>query len=201
MEAAALETDPEIVAAKRDFDLASAAARAEQLADKRSAEDASRASEHVKAEQNVPTASPLNEKIVAFCVQAMGKQIGRGECCSLAEAALTDAGAINRPSFKVSPNFGDYVWGKLVCVIEKTGDADATAKDVLPGDIVQMRDGVFENGSGSHHTMIVKNFDTDTGDLNVFEQNANDRRFVTEGQYHIHGLKSGWLRVYRPVAK
>jgi hypothetical protein len=181
------------------LDLAIAAAQAEQIAARKSLEDAQRASDREKAEREAAAAA-LSEKIVSFCAQSMGKQVGPGECASLAEEAIVRAGGQGRA--QDSPNAGDYVWGKAVCIIESNGKADAGVSDILPGDIIQLRDVVFDDGRlAPHHTAIVKEFRKRTGDLIVFEQNCNNQRFVIEGRYHLLGLKSGWMRVYRAQAQ
>ncbi len=40
-----------------------------------------------------------------------------------------------------------------------------------------------------------------TGAMEILEQNVNGKRFVQEGTLFLKDLRSGWLRVYRPVRK
>ena len=54
----------------------------------------------------------VNEKVVEFCKKHVGKEVGDGECTSLASAALKEAGAKPRSAFEDHPNRGDYVWGE-----------------------------------------------------------------------------------------
>jgi hypothetical protein len=122
----------------------------------------------------------LGANIVAFALHAQGRQVGDGECFSLADQALANAGARSAAYYTdVTPD-GDYVWGKPVSL--------AT---VMPGDILQFRnfhivrritatirgdDGAMsqmqsqETEDRDHHTAIVTaNYGTS---LAIVEQNV-----------------------------
>jgi hypothetical protein len=70
----------------------------------------------------------LGESIVAFAMRAEGREVGDGECYSLADQALSNAGAKSASSYTDITPDGDYVWGKPVRL-------DAAR----PGDILQFR--------------------------------------------------------------
>ena len=70
----------------------------------------------------------LGDSIVAFAVRAEGRQVGDGECFSLADQALLHAGARSAADYTDITPDGDYIWGRPVPL--------AAAR---PGDILQFR--------------------------------------------------------------
>ena len=149
----------------------------------------------------------LGEKVVKFCKENKGKMVGDGECGTLAQAAIREAGGKRVDEFAESPGPGDYAWGELVFILEvKDGKrqrqpADAKAR---PGDVIQFRDAAFRKGGGiaifPHHTAIVAEVKAN-GDLVVYEQNNLGKKEVTQGTLSPGAMAAGWIRVYRPVAK
>jgi hypothetical protein len=123
------------------------------------------------------TPVPIGDRIVSFARGQRGSRVGNGECFTLADRALTRAGARTAADYgTVSPQ-ADYVWGTSVAL-----------GDVQAGDVIQMRDYRFDrdvvvenpDGSGStdsdfeerpHHTVIVETVGTN-GAITVLEQNA-----------------------------
>ena len=119
----------------------------------------------------------MAERIVTYARRRRGERVGDGECFTLADRALSTAGARSASDYgTVTPN-ADYVWGSTVSL-----------SDLQPGDVIQMRDYRFDrevtvnnpDGSGStdtdfqerpHHTAIVESVDGG-GAVNVLEQNA-----------------------------
>ena len=157
----------------------------------------------------------LNGKVVKFCKNNLGKEVGSGECYDLAAAALQYADAKPQNGSEDSPNAGDYVWGKLVYALETTDGSQKETKvpkmSVQPGDVIQFRDAKFEgkNLRGfetyftifPHHTAVVSEVGKADEVLTALEQNVNDKRVVTANAYRLSDLKTGWVRVYRPVPK
>ena len=158
------------------------------------------------ADKDDPSAA-VREKVVKFCKEHKGETVGDGECGTLAQAALREAGARPVNEFAESPGPGDFAWGELVFVVEFSGGkrkkepADAKAK---PGDVIQYRNAAFRKGGGiaifPHHTAIVVQVKSN-GDLVVYEQNNLGKKEVTQGTLSPGSLAGGWIRVYRPVAK
>jgi hypothetical protein len=158
------------------------------------------------ADKDDPSAA-LREKVVKFCKEHMGQTVGDGECGTLAQAALREAGARPVNEFAEGPGAGDYAWGELVFVLEvkdgkrKREPADAKAR---PGDVIQYRDAAFRKGGGiavfPQHTAIVAEVKSN-GDLVVYEQNNLGKKEVTQGTLSPASMAGGWIRVYRPVAK
>jgi hypothetical protein len=158
------------------------------------------------ADKDDPSAA-VREKVVKFCKEHKGEMVGDGECGTLAQAALREAGAKPVNEFAESPGPGDFAWGELVFSLEVTSGkrkkepGDAKAK---PGDVIQYRDAAFRKGGGiahfPHHTAIVVEVKSN-GDLVVYEQNNLGKKEVTQGTLSPGSIAAGWIRVYRPVAK
>lgn len=160
-------------------------------------------------EEKLAPLPPLNQKVVEFARSNLGKPVGDGVCITLAVEALREADA-RRVSFRDLS--GDYVWGELV----------PDFKDVLPGDILQFRDAVFQGqrsiGRGRtlrwrqdypHHTAIVARVERGGKTLSIYHQNVavqgrpeSEKGNVSEGELRMDSLqKGGWVRAYRPVAR
>jgi hypothetical protein len=160
----------------------------------------------VLTKEDVAT-TELGEKLVQFCKDNRGKKVGDGECGSLAVEAMKAAGAKPFHEFKENPGERDFVWGKLVFVIEvvdgkrKREPADARAR---PGDVIQYRDTTFRSTQGvylfAHHTSVVAEAKS-TGELVLYEQNMRGKKEVTQRTMRPSELSGGWIRVYRPVVK
>ena len=123
------------------------------------------------------TSAGIGDRILGFARRKRGTRVGNGECFTLADSALSTAGARSAGDYgSVSPN-ADYVWGSSVSL-----------SDLQPGDLIQMRDYRFDrevvvnnpDGSGStdsdfqerpHHTAIV-GIGRCGGAVTVLEQNA-----------------------------
>jgi len=141
----------------------------------------------------------LGERIIGFCENNLGMQVGSGECAALAFQALRSAGAKTRagPDY---PEPKDYVWGRQVLLIEGRPEGPVTTGDlgdVRPGDIVQYRDTKFARAHFEHHTSVVRKIDPKI--LTVYQQNVGGVRVVREGSVHIDRLVQGWIRIYRPI--
>eukprot|EP00051_Salpingoeca_urceolata_P030902 m.9872 g.9872 ORF g.9872 m.9872 type:complete len:391 (-) comp3620_c0_seq1:190-1362(-) len=123
--------------------------------------------------------------VIEFCKTHLGKQVGDGECWTLAALALKAAGARPPRCF----NFGQTI----------------NPQRALRGDIVQFVDCDFKSrgntvvrvGDPFHVAIFSKHLDD--GSLKVFEQNGNAGRVVAVAKYR----KSDWLRgkiqLWRPV--
>ncbi|MDP2387235.1 MAG: CHAP domain-containing protein [Bacteroidota bacterium] len=125
------------------------------------------------------------DKIIAYSLQNMDKQVDRGECWDLAAGALKEAGAKWNAPF----DFGTKI--------------DRKKKSLQPADILQFTNAKFQGKTYSsffpQHTAIVykvnKSFTT------VFHQNYNGKRQVDTLTINLADLKSGKVDAYRPVAK
>jgi hypothetical protein len=153
---------------------------------------------------------PLGAKVVAFCEQNKGQQVGNGQCSTLASLALKEAGAKRRG--KDHPNEGDYTWGELVFTLkaEPAGPkGEGKRSEIRPGDIIQFRDVKFAgkraSGKGTysqsapHHTAIVQHVEDGGATIKILHQNFAGKQVVQEMTMKLNDLKEGWLRFYRPV--
>jgi hypothetical protein len=150
----------------------------------------------------------LNQKLVAYAKSKLGQTVGDGECATLVNAGYQEIGARRDPPF--GPGV-DYIWGTEI----------KDPKKVLPGDVIQFRDAVFQsrkrkkNGTITistfrlpHHTAIVSEVRTPGTVFVVLNQNAGDStmsdatdRTVKNTLIKMASLKSGKLWFFRPIAK
>jgi hypothetical protein len=165
-----------------------------------------------------PPPPSIADKILAYARGKLTTVHGDGECFTLADDSLKDAGAKSAADFgRVAPDV-DYVWGKAV-----------TRVDLKPGDVIQMKgyrvdieettksDGqpteivdIFEERP--HHTAIVESIGTD-GRVTVLEQNHPIGTAVTRNVIHLTNATyssgntttkvkvKGTLWYYRPQPK
>ena len=153
----------------------------------------------------------IGEKVVAFCLEHKGEQVGDGECATLANQALRSAGAKGRGND--FPNKGDYTWGTRVFTIEGQGESAAKTEgksfDIKAGDIIQLRNVKFKGRrpggtysmSFEHHTAVVAGVEDGGQTVHIFHQNFGGKKIVMNATYKLGDLKEGWLRFYRPVLK
>jgi hypothetical protein len=164
------------------------------------------------------TAAGVADRIVNFAKQNRGKRVGDGECFTLANQALSSAGARTAKDYGTVTRDADYVWGSSVSLA-----------DLRPGDVIQMRGYRYDreievnnpDGSGStnsdfqerpHHTVIVESVGAN-GAVTVLEQNAPRGSSVTRSQLFFSSgtttegrrkttiTVQGTLWFYRPQAQ
>ena len=127
-------------------------------------------------------AATLGEQVVNFARNRIGQRVSNGECFSLVDGALSNAGAKSAADFgSVAPDV-DYVWGTRVSL-----------SDVRSGDIIQFRDYRYDRTVDTatrtdtdfqerpHHTAIVERVDGQ-GAITVLEQNAPEGSAVLRTQ-------------------
>jgi hypothetical protein len=174
----------------------------------------------------MPRYSPiyLNDPLLQFCRGKIGEKLGRGQCADLVQEGIRTIGAqSNFPNF---PRRGDYVWGVLVCVLEVKNEKLSTTPGKLspkeakpkPGDILQYRDVLVrsetvekaEDGGtitrtytteATHHTSVLESISKEGKTYTILEQNSGDRLYVVRETLHLPDIKTGWIRLYRPVAR
>ncbi len=139
------------------------------------------------AEDKIAAADLAARKIVNFCNNKMGQQVGNGECWTLAHVAFT--------SLEL-PRQGQRIWGRKL---------DINIEHPRPGDILELESAQFSDGSrtGPNHTAIVIER-TGRGVVKVAQQNWAGKKFVHSYQFDLKKLSSGKLMVYRyegPPAK
>jgi hypothetical protein len=136
-------------------------------------------------------------RVLNWCGARIGQGIMRGECAELPGAAFINVGA--KKLFNESPSPGDYVWGTLIRTVSPNRN---TTGDVRPGDVLQYHGVRYVNGNitttADHHTSVVKAVSLGGSYLTVLEQNASNRRYVTQGVVNLKGLTAGVIYIYRP---
>ncbi|MEO8066543.1 MAG: CHAP domain-containing protein [Flavobacteriales bacterium] len=131
----------------------------------------------------------VGQHVAQFVHSKIGTTVGRGECWDLAAEALTQAGAIWD---------GKYTWGALI---------DPEKEEVLPGDVVQFENVVFEWEENNslyrenmpHHTAVVLEV-KDRGVFRIAHQNFGPLgRKVGLTELVLAHKKKGKLMIYRPL--
>ena len=127
-------------------------------------------------------AAEIPVKIVAFCKQNLGKQVGNGECWTLANEAFK-ANGLKRPGKDLR------IWGRQI---------DHKTEKLQPGDIAEYRSAKFSNGSwtGPEHTAVVVEVKRKT--VVIAQCNWAGNKNVTEMEFDPASLVSGELMFYRP---
>ncbi len=144
----------------------------------RAADTAKRVSEEAAKKR----AAEIPAKIVAYCKEQSGKQVGNGECWTLANEAFKALG-LKRPGRDLR------VWGRKL---------DFPKEKPQPGDIVEFRSAAFPDSvTGPEHTAIVVGRGR-PGHVIISEQNWSDRKIVHERNLDTTALKSGEMMFYRP---
>jgi hypothetical protein len=131
--------------------------------------------------------------VLAFAQGNMGKQVGNGECWTLADQALLAAGA-KRPN---TGGLGLNEFGKAV------GGINPPASVMKPGDIIQFEgvkvvDGFSTNDFG-HHTAIVQS--VQGTHVTMLNQNVNGQRFVQTTTIDFTKVTQGTYKVFEPQPK
>jgi hypothetical protein len=161
-----------------------------------------------KTDPKSKKALSLGDKIVSFCEENKGKQVGDGECTALATEAFKAVGA--KPQGKDDPKEGDYVWGDRVFTLEASElgqKPNGKLTAIKPGDVIQFRDSKFVVRSGSrtdtfgfpHHTAVIKSVELQGEAWRILHQNFNGKKEVIEHVLLPATLTEGWVRVYRPL--
>ncbi|QTN33351.1 CHAP domain-containing protein [Akkermansiaceae bacterium] len=122
-------------------------------------------------------------QIVAFCKANLGRQVGNGECWTLANEAFKATGA-ERPKGQ------GRVWGKPV---------DFGKEPLEPGDIVEFEAAQITGygTTGPNHTAVVVKGGR-RGQCTVAEQNWGGVKKVRETPLDLGKLVSGKVMAYRP---
>ncbi len=134
-------------------------------------------------EENRRRAVDLPLKLVTFCKSNLKKQVGNGECWTLADEAFKSCG-LERPKGE------SRVWGRLL---------DLKEENIEAGDIIEYRSAKFSDGShtGPNHTAVVIK-GGQRGKATIAEQNWGGYKRVREATFDADTLIEGEVMVYRP---
>jgi hypothetical protein len=147
-----------------------------------------------KGGSSKPTGAAIAAGVVGYATGNLGQRVGDGECFTLADRALRNAGAKSAADYGPVVPDGDYVWGTQVSL-----------SNLRPGDIIQFRDYscriATEIDSPTetrteerveerpHHTAIVERVGRD-GAVTVIEQNIPPGSAVVRTQLYFAGSQS-----------
>ncbi|MDA1015846.1 MAG: hypothetical protein O3A00_15495 [Planctomycetota bacterium] len=137
-----------------------------------------------EAVDNNPDIGRLNKKVVEFCVANLGKQVGNGECWTLANEALIYA--------KAKPAVW-YTFGRQIGLDE-----------VIPGDILQFETARFDEANSyatmgaPNHTAVV--YSVQGKNIFILQQNFG-KRIVTTYKINFDNMTQGKAWAYRPVSR
>jgi myosin tail region-interacting protein MTI1 len=135
----------------------------------------------------------LNRKVLQFAEDHLGKQVGNGECWTLAAEALMYVGA-SRP-------------GSKGVAVNQFGRKLNVGETILPGDVVQFEKAKFvhksKRGASSqtmpHHTAIVAGIDGKR--ITLLHQNFGGKRTVGTTTIDLDDQKEGTVDFFRPTPK
>jgi hypothetical protein len=135
----------------------------------------------------------VNAQVLHFAQDHLGQQVGDGECSTLAQKAVADAGGKPFDSLGPTGPDADYVWGERITTLTPSA---GSVDDIQPGDIIQFRnvkltktvethhpDGSSSTMSNTqdmtHHTAIVRSLHGEQ--IEVLQQNVMGNRTVQVG--------------------
>ena len=121
-------------------------------------------------------------KITEFVKSNKGKQVGNGECWTLAEEAFKHAGLQrgDRPGIRE--------WGRLV---------DWKKEEVQPGDVIELQSASFPKfRTGPNHTGVIDSKGK-RGKFTVLEQNVGGKKIVMRTDYDLRKMSKGTVQIYR----
>ena len=144
---------------------------------------------HSKNNIDCSSIPELNQKIIEFVNESIGKKVDRGECWDLAAKSLNIINA---------EWDGEYQYGKKVSHLKDC---------IFPGDIIQFKDVIIkyeENGTKYtetmiHHTAIIYEVYNSERYL-IAHQNTNfSGKKVGLSTLNLNYLKKGKIMIYRPI--
>lgn len=134
-----------------------------------------------KARRGRVPSSPVAKDIVRFASSMIGKQVGNGQCWTLAAEALKAAGAEPPKGY----TFGDEI----------------SLDDMQPGDILQFKTARFEEPGywavmgTPDHTAVVYSIGDRTF---ILHQNVGGKKYVQSFDLDFDNMTSGRVQVFRP---
>ncbi|KAL6946888.1 hypothetical protein ACO0QE_001741 [Hanseniaspora vineae] len=108
------------------------------------------------------------------------------------------------------PSIGKRTYGATIFRFEPSSQSQGVtvSKPILPGDILVLKNAKFHSSKLLHdsnvvvgkevpESSIITEFDEAKGKFRVIVQDAHGK--ITQSKYKLHDMKSGKLRVFRPV--
>lgn len=156
-----------------------------------------------------------SDAVATWCESKMGRQVGNGECWTLANEGLK-AVAENCKSYGTEPcmTSQSLVHGALIYSFipaesqnpEPQGGILETG--VARGDVIQILKATFKSKDGRRsqfagdpdHTAVVTSVEA-SGVLRVVESNVGGSKNVRQGSYNMSELVNGEVRIFRAVGE
>lgn len=149
----------------------------------------------------------IGTKMVQYCEAKLSTRVGGGSNSHLVTEALRVAGGEFVPDElgADAPSTGDRVWGTLVTIVSRTDGnlSDSAPNEVCqPGDIIQFGSAVLGSANlPEHFTAVVALVDAQGRPSGMYYQGWNGNRRVQMASMDVAALSSGWMRIYRSVAR
>jgi hypothetical protein len=161
------------------------------------------------------TKGRYSDAVASWCESNKGRQVGDGECWTLANEGLKNVAA-NCSSYGTEPcmTSQSFIHGALIYSFIPTISpypeprGGVLEAGVARGDILQVVKGIFKSRDGRRqqfagdpdHTAVITSVDTN-GVLRVVESNVGGTKFVREGSYDMSELVKGEVRIFRVVGE
>jgi hypothetical protein len=149
-----------------------------------------------------PNNTRYSNATAAWCESKMGRQVGNGECWTLAHDALAAVGAM--PSQSLIHGSLLYTYIPPASPEPQGGILEA---GVARGDVIQLLKAHFQSKDGSQkwagnpdHTAVVTAVEPKSV-LRVVEQNSGGVKVVKKGSYDVSELVKGEVRIFRAVSE
>ena len=156
-----------------------------------------------------------SDAVATWCESKMGRQVGNGECWTLADEGLK-AVAQNCKAHGTEPCLPSqsYIHGALIYSFISTDSTNPEAlggileTGVARGDVVQILSAVLKSRDGRRtgyagdpdHTAVITSVEAN-GILKVVESNVGGVKNVKRGSYDMSELVKGEVRIYRAVGE
>ncbi|KAK9377140.1 uncharacterized protein V1513DRAFT_437423 [Lipomyces chichibuensis] len=151
-------------------------------------------------------ATSFGENVAKFVEANVGRQIGDGECWTVAKESLKASGAMESCGFI----HGVEIWSSNPTTGAKSGDEEMLRR----GDILQFKSARFSSsgqsgrlveekyvGAPDHTAVIVAVHSVAPVVVTVMEQNVGGVRSVRQGSYVFSDMLEGSVVAYRPFWK
>ncbi|KAK9433940.1 hypothetical protein V1505DRAFT_360855 [Lipomyces doorenjongii] len=151
-------------------------------------------------------ATSFGENVAKFVEANIGRQIGNGECWTVANESLKASGAMESCGFI----HGVEIWSSNPATGARSGDEEMLRR----GDILQFKSARFRSsgpsgrrveekyvGAPDHTAVIVAVHSAAPIVVTVLEQNVGGVRSVQQGSYVFSEMTDGSVAAYRPFWK
>lgn len=156
-----------------------------------------------------------SDAVATWCESNKGRQVGDGECWTLANEGLK-AVAANCTSYGTEPCLSSqsYIHGAQIYAFipaqssQPDPPGGVLEAGVARGDVIQIWKGIFKSKDGRRqqfagdpdHTAVITSVEPN-GILRVVESNVGGSKNVRDGSYDMSELTQGEVRIFRAVGE